>query len=124
MHAAVLRKEKTVIPLRTTPAHPAARREIPQSDYRRTRVPEWLLTAIAPVVGLAVFIALWAAVAKQGGRLPGPDVVFAAAVTIFTDPFYVKGPNDQGIGWNVLMSLKRVGIGFGMAALVGIPLGF
>ena len=35
-----------------------------------------------------------------------------------------KGPNDQGIGWNVLSSLKRVGIGFGLAALVGIPLGF
>jgi nitrate/nitrite transport system permease protein len=36
----------------------------------------------------------------------------------------VKGPNDQGIGWNILNSLKRVGIGFGMAALVGIPVGF
>ncbi|MFZ2628979.1 MAG: nitrate ABC transporter permease, partial [Rugosibacter sp.] len=33
-------------------------------------------------------------------------------------------PNDQGIGWNVLSSLRRVGIGFGFAALVGIPLGF
>ena len=47
-----------------------------------------------------------------------------AAVKIFADPFYSKGPNDQGIGWNVLISLKRVGIGFGLAALVGIPLGF
>ena len=43
---------------------------------------------------------------------------------VFGDPFYRKGPNDQGIGWNVLMSLQRVGIGFGLAALVGIPLGF
>ena len=48
----------------------------------------------------------------------------AAAAKIFADPFYSKGPNDQGIGWNVLSSLKRVGIGFGLAALVGIPLGF
>ena len=47
-----------------------------------------------------------------------------AAAKIFSDPFYSKGPNDQGIGWNVLTSLKRVGIGFGLAALVGIPLGF
>ncbi|GAB7206984.1 hypothetical protein OS21_34800 [Dickeya oryzae] len=36
----------------------------------------------------------------------------------------MAGPNDQGIGWNVLASLKRVGIGFGLAALVGIPAGF
>jgi nitrate/nitrite transport system permease protein len=124
MHAAVLRKEKAVIPLRTTPAHPAARSDIPQSDYRRARAPEWLLTVIAPFVGLAVFLALWAIVAKQGGRIPGPEVVWDAARKIFADPFYSKGPNDQGIGWNVLLSLKRVGIGFGMAALVGIPLGF
>ena len=43
---------------------------------------------------------------------------------MFSDPFYRKGPNDQGIGWNILLSLQRVGIGFGLAALVGIPLGF
>jgi len=43
---------------------------------------------------------------------------------VFSDPFYRKGPNDQGIGWNILMSLQRVGIGFGLAALIGIPLGF
>jgi nitrate/nitrite transport system permease protein len=45
-------------------------------------------------------------------------------VQLFSDPFYRNGPNDQGIGWNILNSLGRVGMGFGMAALVGIPLGF
>src|SRR5260221_4072526 len=59
----------------------------------------------------------------MGGRIPDPITVWHAAVKIFADPFYSKGPNDQGIGWNVLSSLRRVGIGFGMAALVGIPLG-
>jgi nitrate/nitrite transport system permease protein len=34
------------------------------------------------------------------------------------------GPNDMGIGWNVLASLQRVAVGFGLAALAGIPLGF
>ena len=71
-----------------------------------------------------MFIAAWAAVARFGGRIPDPLTVAAAAAKIFADPFYSKGPNDQGIGWNVLSSLKRVGIGFGLAALVGIPLGF
>lgn len=47
-----------------------------------------------------------------------------AAVELFKDPFYQNGPNDQGIGWNILNSLERVGIGFGMAALIGIPVGF
>jgi nitrate/nitrite transport system permease protein len=94
------------------------------TGYRRARAPEWLLASLAPVVGLAVFVALWAVIARQGGRIPDPVTVFQAATKIFADPFYSKGPNDQGIGWNVLSSLQRVGIGFGMAALVGIPLGF
>jgi nitrate/nitrite transport system permease protein len=29
-------------------------------------------------------------------------------VKLFSDPFYRNGPNDQGIGWNVLISLQRV----------------
>src|SRR5918992_6296547 len=94
------------------------------TGYRRTEAPPWLLPALAPVVGLAVFLALWAIVANQGGRIPEPLVVWDAAVKIFADPFFSKGPNDQGIGWNVLSSLRRVGIGFGLAALVCIPLGF
>jgi hypothetical protein len=36
---------------------------------------------------------------------------YVSAVKVFSDPFYRKGPNDQGIGWNILMSLSRVGIG-------------
>ncbi len=80
----------------------------------------WLLP---PVLGMAVFVAIWAMVAAVSD-LPGPVKTFDTAVQVFSDPFYDKGPNDQGIGWNVLMSLSRVGIGFGMAALVGIPLGF
>jgi nitrate/nitrite transport system permease protein len=94
------------------------------TGYRRFQAPEWLLKTIAPALGFALFVCAWAAIAKFGGRIPGPVAVWDAAVTIFSDPFYQKGPNDQGIGWNVLSSLKRVGIGFGLAALVGIPLGF
>src|SRR5882762_10023762 len=91
---------------------------------RRAQAPEWLLDVLACLVGLAAFVALWEIVARQGGRIPTPAVVWKAALVIFSDPFYSKGPNDQGIGWNVLSSLRRVGIGFGLAALVGIPLGF
>ena len=95
------------------------------TGYRRVRAPEWIITALAMLAGIAGFIALWEIVSRQGGgRIPAPALVWKAAVAIFSDPFYSKGPNDQGIGWNVLSSLKRVGIGFGLAAAVGIPLGF
>ncbi len=39
-------------------------------------------------------------------------------------PFYDNGPNDKGIGIQLGWSLLRVGLGFGLAAVVAIPLGF
>lgn len=39
-------------------------------------------------------------------------------------PFYDNGPNDKGIGVQLAYSLARVAAGFGVAALVAIPLGF
>ena len=92
--------------------------------YVRTKAPDWLPRVLAPVIGFALFVALWEVLAKTGGRLPDPLSTWHSAVEVFGNPFYKKGPNDQGIGWNVLTSLGRVGVGFGMAALVGIPLGF
>jgi nitrate/nitrite transport system permease protein len=77
-----------------------------------------------PLLGLAFFVGVWAIVSRHSPQLPGPAVVFDAAVRLFSNPFYQNGPNDQGIGWNILNSLSRVGIGFGLAALVGIPAGF
>jgi len=41
-----------------------------------------------------------------------------------TDPFYDKGPNDKGIGIQLAYSIARVLIGYLLAALVAIPLGF
>ncbi len=79
---------------------------------------------IPPLLGILLFIALWALVANSGKSIPGPSETWAAAVELFSDPFYNNGPNDQGIGWNILNSLYRVGLGFGAAAVVGIPLGF
>ncbi|HJV69452.1 nitrate ABC transporter permease [Ideonella sp.] len=82
------------------------------------------LKVLPPVLGLALLVGIWALLTQKGGPFPTPRATFDAAVTLFADPFYRNGPNDQGIGWNILFSLERVGLGFGLAALVGIPLGF
>ena len=82
-------------------------------------------TVLPPLVGIALLIGIWGlATAGPNASLPSPSKTWIEAVKLFSDPFYRNGPNDQGIGWNVLSSLKRVGIGFGFAALVGIPAGF
>ena len=41
-----------------------------------------------------------------------------------SDPFYDNGPNDKGIAIQLAHSLGRVGLGFLLACLVAIPLGF
>ena len=79
---------------------------------------------IAPLLGIIAFIGFWALLAQYSEGLPGPLSTGQAALVLFADPFYDNGPNDMGIGWNILNSLGRVGVGFGLAALVGIPLGF
>jgi nitrate/nitrite transport system permease protein len=84
----------------------------------------WMAQLVPPLAGLFLLVLVWALLTQKGGSIPTPAATFAAAVKLFSDPFYRKGPNDQGIGWNVLYSLQRVGLGFGLAALVGIPLGF
>ena len=79
---------------------------------------------IPPFLGLALFAMAWATLSSARPELPSPIATWYAAVELFSDPFYQNGPNDMGIGWNVLYSLGRVGTGFGMAAALGIPLGF
>lgn len=79
---------------------------------------------IPPFLGLALFVLGWAMLSSFRTELPSPVVTWHAAMELFADPFYQNGPNDMGIGWNILYSLERVGLGFGMAALLGIPLGF
>ncbi|MGQ0443017.1 MAG: nitrate ABC transporter permease [Methylophilaceae bacterium] len=82
---------------------------------------EW---ALPPLFGLLLLVAIWTLISHQSPNLPGPVKTWHAAVVLFSDPFYINNPNDMGIGWNILNSLQRVATGFGMAALVGIPLGF
>ena len=73
--------------------------------------------SIAPLLGLLAFIGFWSLLAQYSEGLPGPLSTWQAALVLFADPFYDNGPNDMGIGWNILNSLGRVGVGFGLAAL-------
>ncbi|MBD0337551.1 MAG: nitrate ABC transporter permease, partial [Cyanobacteria bacterium Co-bin13] len=40
-----------------------------------------------------------------------------------SDPFFDYGPNDKGIGWLLLTSLRRVLLGFAIGSAIAIPLG-
>ena len=98
------------------------------AKLQKTREPfDWnalWLKLLPPIFGIALLVGIWALLTMKSATFPTPLATFEEAVKVFTNPFYRNGPNDQGIGWNILFSLERVAVGFGMAAAVGIPMGF
>lgn len=127
MNVVTLKQSLPVTAVESTPAAKIAPAAPTPSLTRRSPVRRATNIARAvfpPLLGLALFFGVWALVSQQSPGLPTPAKTWASAVELFSDPFYRNGPNDQGIGWNILNSLQRVGLGFGFAALIGIPLGF
>jgi nitrate/nitrite transport system permease protein len=118
-------------PAPTSPAKPmtqsvtAAEKAAPASKKPARDWRGFWMAVLPPILGLALLVLVWQGIASTSNSgIPKPAETWAQAVKVFSDPFYSNGPNDQGIGWNILSSLKRVAIGFGLAALVGIPAGF
>jgi nitrate/nitrite transport system permease protein len=68
---------------------------------------------------------LMGATATQGtSAMPGPLEVGEKLWQQVKDPFYDKGPNDKGLGIQLAYSIARVLLGYSIAVLVAIPLGF
>jgi nitrate/nitrite transport system permease protein len=72
----------------------------------------------------AEYAALMGKGAEKSSGFPPPILVGRAFVEYLSDPFYDKGPNDKGIGIQMAHSLARVGVGFLLAVVVALPLGF
>jgi len=68
---------------------------------------------------------LMGATATQGkSAMPGPVDVGAKLWEHLKRPFYDNGPNDKGLGIQLGYSIARVGLGYLIALMVAIPLGF
>jgi nitrate/nitrite transport system permease protein len=65
-----------------------------------------------------------AATAPAKSGFPTLAQMASAAAKHLAQPFYDNGPNDKGLGLQLAHSLARVAIGYGLAALIAIPLGF
>ncbi|ENW17462.1 nitrate ABC transporter permease [Acinetobacter nosocomialis] len=61
---------------------------------------------------------------KANNGMPTPAQFVQITFNQLKDPFYDNGPNDKGIGIQLMHSLGRVAIGFLLAVLVAIPVGF
>lgn len=89
-----------------------------------------LRSTILSIVLLALFLGAWELAtrprpgAPPGASVPGPTKVIKHAIAELKDPFYDNGPNDKGIGIQLLFSIGRVLSGYLLAALLAIPIGF
>ncbi|MCQ4160078.1 nitrate ABC transporter permease [Roseomonas sp. GC11] len=71
------------------------------------------------------YAALMGTAATQGASaMPGPAQVATRLAELLADPFYDRGANDKGIGIQLGWSLLRVMLGYALAVLVAVPLGF
>ena len=89
----------------------------------------WYLATMkvdAPVVVESEYAKLVGASAATGTKsaVPNPTDVAQKLWQHIKDPFYDRGTNDKGIGIQLGYSIGRVLLGFFLAALVAIPLGF
>ncbi len=104
---------------------PSSRPQEPAAARERTPFETLMRAILLPAITFALVLLGWTVM--QAAFVPAfPDVpaVWNKAVEIFSDPFYVYGPNDMGIAWQVMYSLARVLAGFLLAVAVGIPAGF
>jgi len=63
--------------------------------------------------------------ATQGkSAMPGPIDVLKTIWGHLKEPFYDRGPNDKGIGIQLAYSIGRVLVGYVLAIVVALPLGF
>jgi len=111
-----------------------------------TKVSVWRAALVALAI-FAAFLAVWESLATSGAGSATVDPEYAALVgqaaatggqtpfprptdiavrlwELVRDPFYIRGPNDQGIGIQIGYSLLRVTAGFLLAAVVAVPFGF
>ncbi|MDX3925733.1 MAG: nitrate ABC transporter permease [Shinella sp.] len=81
-------------------------------------------SVVPPLVVFAILLAVWQiACSHPGSSLPPPTQVWEEAYDLIAYPFFDYGSQDIGLAWRVLVSLQRVAIGFGLAAVVGVILG-
>ena len=120
------------VPKHEEPLPPAKAKVLKLAQTRpydsRTRLLPILAATAArtfpPLLTALLALGVWEVLCSApGATLPSPTKIWTDAYELIVDPFFVYGPQDLGLGWRLLVSLQRVAIGFGLAALVGIVVG-
>ncbi|MEL7502916.1 MAG: nitrate ABC transporter permease [Cyanobacteria bacterium J06554_6] len=108
----------------------ALSKSVPSQSVRFNSDAPWLNDNIKAVglfvISLILFLLFWEIGANLKLFAKGMPTASATLKELWwwtTHPFFDNGPNDLGIGWNLLISLRRVAIGYVLASLIAVPLG-
>jgi nitrate/nitrite transport system permease protein len=79
---------------------------------------------LPPLFVMLLALLLWQIFASSPtSGLPPPTTVISESSDLILHPFFDNGGTDKGLGLHVFASLKRVAMGYALAAIVGIALG-
>lgn len=99
---------------------------IPASS-KTTQFFNWMKSSASNLLlvsgGFLAALAVWQMVALFSPDLPGPLQTIPTFWGLISNPFYDNGPNDKGVGIQVMYSLGRVFSGWFVGSLIAIPLG-
>ena len=85
---------------------------------------EAAVRVVPPLIVLALFLIVWELLCRRAGSaLPPPSRVFSDTRELIFDPFFDHGGIDKGLFWHLEASLRRVAIGYAIAAIVGVAVG-
>lgn len=86
---------------------------------------EWSLQRLMPpLLTIAVLVGLWEALcASPAASLPPPSRVVGETWELMVDPFFDRGGIDKGLFWHIFASIKRVALGYLLAAAAGVAVG-
>jgi nitrate/nitrite transport system permease protein len=73
--------------------------------------------------GFGLLLAFWQIIAMFSQALPSPIETLPILWGMLSNPFYDNGPNDKGVGIQVMYTLGRVFSGWALGSLIAIPLG-
>lgn len=93
---------------------------------RRRRLLPTLPQILPYLLCIGAFLIVWQLISSVLGaaRLPGPfNVLIDTWDPYISQPFFDDGGTSKGLGWQILISLQRVAVGYGLAAVVGIAVG-
>lgn len=89
-----------------------------------TQVRKKAQEAIPPAIALIIFLVIWQILCSgPQSSLPAPLTVLNETWELIIDPFFDNGDTDKGLALQIFASLRRVAVGYSLAAIAGIGLG-